>query len=163
MDTQALVNQLRYSAWATDRILDSTASTPAEELHRDLGNSFGGVYGTLVHIYQGDAIWFDRLTDKPTTLLSNYDPGTELPTRWRALHGRYVSWAENLGYAGWDRVVSYKDTKGNPYETPVWQIVLHVVNHATYHRGQIVTMLKQLGRSVVCTDLIVYYRETPRA
>ena len=57
------------------------------------------------------------------------------------------------------RTISYKDTKGNPYETPLWQIVLHVVNHATLHRGQVMAMFRQLGVSPPPTDLIVYYRE----
>jgi len=60
MDSQAIVHQLRYSAWASERSLQSAAAVEQEELHRDLGNSFGGVYGTLVHIYQADAIWWDR-------------------------------------------------------------------------------------------------------
>ena len=57
MDSQAVVHQLRYSAWASERSLQSAAAVEHEELHRDLGNSFGSVYGTLVHIFQGDAIW----------------------------------------------------------------------------------------------------------
>jgi uncharacterized damage-inducible protein DinB len=170
MDTQALVIQLRYSAWATQRILDLTASIPREELFRDLGNSkfnetanAGGLYGTLSHIYQADSIWFDRLIGTPTTDLSVYDPPPEhaaLAATWLAVHDRYIAWSES---SVWGSVVAYHDTKRNPYTTPVWQIVLHIVNHATYHRGQIITMLKQLGRPVIGTDLIAYYREAARA
>ena len=58
MDADALVRQLRYSAWATRRVLDSANALSAEELRRDLGNSYGGVRGTLDHIYQADAIWW---------------------------------------------------------------------------------------------------------
>ena len=66
MDTQALVLQLRYSAWATRRVLESTAALSPEELSRELGNSYGGVHGTLRHIYQADSIWFDKLMGAPT-------------------------------------------------------------------------------------------------
>jgi uncharacterized damage-inducible protein DinB len=173
MDTQVLVIQLRYSAWATKRVLESTASIPQEEFIRDLGNSkfnetenAGGLYGTLSHIYQADAIWFDRLMGNPTSNLSAYDAPVEhaaLSKLWLAVHDRYISWAEKLDAADWDRVVTYKNFKGEPFQTPVWQIVLHVVNHATHHRGQVVTMLRQLGRTPTSIDLILYYRETSRA
>ena len=61
MDCGAVVLQLRYSAWATRRVLDSVRDLSPEEVGRNLGNSYGGVRGTLDHIYQADAIWFDRL------------------------------------------------------------------------------------------------------
>ena len=60
--------------------------------------------------------------------------------------------------ADWDRDVAYRDLKGNPYETPVWRIIAHLVNHDSYHRGQVVTMLRQLGHAPPGTDLILYYR-----
>ena len=157
MDTEALDLQLRYSAWATARVLESTTALSAEEQGRDLGNSYGGVKGTLTHIYQADAIWFDRLMGAPTGDLSKYEPGADF-SEWAQLHDRYVKWAEGLNPTDWDRIVSYRNVKGDAFETPVWQIVLHVVNHASYHRGQITTLLRQLGRAPVGTDLIAYYR-----
>ena len=160
MDSQAVVHQLRYSAWASERSLQSAAAVEHEELHRDLGNSFGGVYGTLVHIYQADAIWWDRLMGANTVNLDQYKPPAEFgdfSKKWLALLEGYVAWGEKLTAAEWDRVVAYRNTKGEPFERAVWQIVLHVVNHATYHRGQITTMLRQLGRKPVGTDLITYY------
>ena len=154
--------QLRYSAWASRRTLESVAPVPPEDLSRDLGSSYGGLHGTLAHIFQADAIWFDRLMGKPTTDLSAYDPPSHLAAlseRWLAVLDGYVCWGEKLDAAGWDRIAHYRNTKGEPFAQPVWQIVLHIVNHATYHRGQITTMLRQLGRTPIGTDLIAYYRE----
>jgi len=157
MDIEALVMQLRYSAWATRRVLESSAALTPEELQRDLGSSYGGVHGTLTHIYQADAIWWDRLMGASTADLAKYTPGANF-SEWLPLHDRYIQWAEGLTPADWDRVAAYRNVKGEPFQTPVWQIVLHVVNHATYHRGQLTTMLRQLGRIPVGTDLIMYYR-----
>src|SRR5262245_44540495 len=157
MDTQALVQQLRYSAWATRRVLEATAALSPDELSRDLGNSYGGVHGTLKHIYQGDSIWFDRLMGAPTGDLSKYEPGSGF-AEWLPLLDRYVTWAEGLTLADWDRVVSYRNVKGEALQTQVWQIVLHLVKHASYHRGQITTLLRQIGRAPIGTDLITYYR-----
>jgi uncharacterized damage-inducible protein DinB len=162
MDTQALVLQLRYSAWATRRVLESTAGLSPDELSRDLGNSYGGVHGTLKHIYQADSIWFDRLMGAPTSDLSKYEPSSGF-SEWIPLLDGYVKWAEQLNAADWDRIVSYRNVKGESLQTPVWQIVLHLVNHASYHRGQVTTLLRQIGRAPVGTDLIAYYRSLPAA
>lgn len=161
MVTDALVLQLRYSAWASRRVLESTVALSSEELHRDLGGSYGCLYDTLAHIFQADSIWWDRLMLKPTGDISVYDPPdelAELSKRWLTVLDTYVSWAEKLPPADWDRIVPHRNIKGEPFEAPVWQIVLHVVNHASYHRGQVTTMLRQLGRAPIGTDLIAYYR-----
>jgi len=157
MDTQALVLQLRYSAWATRRVLECTGALSADDLSRDLGNSYGGVRSTLKHIYQADSIWFDRLMGATTSDLSKYEPSSDF-CEWVPLLDAYVKWAEKLTLADWDRIVSYRNVKGEALQTPVWQIVLHLVNHASYHRGQITTLLRQIGRMPVGTDLITYYR-----
>src|SRR5258708_36167747 len=144
MDSQALVLQLRYSAWATRRVLDSVTALSPEELSGVLASSYGGARGTLEHIYQADAIWFDRLMGVPTSDLSKYKPSVNF-SEWAPLLDGYVKWAEGLAPAGWDRIVSYRNVKGEDFQTPVCQIGLHLVNHASYHRGEITTMLHQIG------------------
>src|SRR5882672_1318717 len=124
MDTAALVLQLRYSAWATRRVLESIAALNPEELQRDLGNSYGGVHGSLTHIFQADSVWFDRLMGAPTVPLSKYTPKADF-SDWTPLLDRYVSWAEGLTAAQWDRVVAHRNVKGEASQQPVWQIVLH--------------------------------------
>jgi uncharacterized damage-inducible protein DinB len=166
MDTQTLVLQLRFSDWATRRVLESAAALSQEELHRNLGNSYGGVFETLAHIFQADAIWFDRLMGVPTDNLDVYEPRADLAglsEQWLALHELYLAWAAALDPADWDRIVPHRNAKGEFSSQAVWRIVLHVVNHASYHRGQITTMLRQLGRKPVATDLMLYYRSLPIA
>ena len=161
MDSTALVLQLRYSAWATRRVLTAVTVLSSDELCRDLGNSYGGVRGTLDHIYRADAIWFDRLMGAPTSNLEAYDPNPDFAGftgQWLALLDRYVSWSEKLSAADWDRIVAYHNIKGEALQQPLWQIVLHIVNHATYHRGQITTLLRQIDRPPIGTDLSAYYR-----
>jgi uncharacterized damage-inducible protein DinB len=166
MDTTGLVQQVRYSAWATRRVLESAGALNGEELHRSLASSYSGVHGTLAHIFQADSIWFDRLEGVSTGSLSAYAPDPDFAAfsqRWLAVLDRWVSWAESLDEAGWDRIVPYRNTKGEPDSQPAWRIALHVVNHASYHRGQITTLLRQLGREPIGTDLIAYYRSlTPQ-
>jgi uncharacterized damage-inducible protein DinB len=60
-------------------------------------------------------------------------------------------------------IVAYKDMKGNPYSQPLWQLVLHVVNHGTHHRGQVSGFLRVMGHTPPPLDLVFYYREQAAA
>ncbi len=134
---------------------------PAEQLVKDLRGSFPSVYGTLVHLYQADSIWMDRLEGRPSGALADYvAPGCtfELREAWLGLLDKMLAWAEALSETEWSRVMSYKSLAGISYTTPLWQMVLHVVNHGTHHRGQITGMLRQLGVKPVGLDLIGFYR-----
>jgi uncharacterized damage-inducible protein DinB len=166
MDSQALVLQVRFTGWATRRVLESVAPLSAEEIQRNLENSYGGIQGTLVHIFQADSVWFDRLHGDSTKGLAAYEPDSDFAAfsgQWLAMLDRWASWAEGLSASDWDRMVAYRNLKGEADTQPCWRIALHVVNHASYHRGQITTMLRQLGYKPVATDLMMYYRSLPAA
>jgi uncharacterized damage-inducible protein DinB len=81
----------------------------------------------------------------------------ELKDAWTALLAKMAAWAEELSENDWPREMSYKTLGGVPHETPLWQMVLHIVNHGTHHRGQITNMLRQLGVKPVNLDLIAFY------
>ena len=110
--------------------------------------------GTLEHIFLADRIWFSRTVD-PRVLQSEETSVTVVASNSKALGGV----GRGVEPPGIMRMVDYKDLKGNPHRTPVWQIALHVVNHATLHRGQAMSLLRQLGVAPPPTDLIFYYRE----
>ena len=82
---------------------------------------------------------------------------TVLQHEWPALLARWQAWGDALQDAS--VAVTYKDLQGNPHTTPLWQIVLHVVNHATHHRGQAAAMIRAMGHTPPPLDLIRYYRE----
>ena len=157
-----VLEHVLYNRWATRRTLQTVGALTPEERDRDLKSSYGGVRGTLVHIYQADRIWFARLQGEPTTSLAVFAPPQEWDAfveDWNGVLDRFVAWAEKLDDVGWRRVVDYRDSKGNPYQTPVYQILLHLTNHNSYHRGQVTAFLRQLGHVPAAQDLIMYYRE----
>jgi len=78
---------------------------------------------------------------------------------WPAVHREWLEWAPLAGDSGWDRIVPHQDSAGNSYRLPAWQIVMHVVNHGSYHRGQIATMMRETGIQPPATDLVMFYRE----
>jgi uncharacterized damage-inducible protein DinB len=115
---------------------------------------------TLAHAFAADRIWLQRIHGNvQNTFIDDKDRqlGT-LKTEWPALQRRWKEWAAPLSDQDVVKKISYKDLKGNPYESPLWQILLHVVNHATHHRGQVSGFLRAMGYTPPPLDLIAYYR-----
>jgi uncharacterized damage-inducible protein DinB len=146
---------IRYSGWASRKLLDAALALPEEQQRREFGVSHKSLIGTLEHIFFADRIWLARTFD-PRVLES----GETLSVAWPQIQKRWEDWAAALSEPDIVRMIEYKDLKGKDHRTPVWQIALHVVNHATLHRGQAMSLLRQLGATPPTTDLIHYYRET---
>ena len=79
--------------------------------------------------------------------------------RWQEIENALLKFVRALSAPELERVIHYHNTKGNPFSDRMWQMLQHLVNHGTYHRGQITTLLRQLGATPVATDLIAFYRE----
>jgi uncharacterized damage-inducible protein DinB len=159
IDSALLKTQLDYTYWASDRLLDAARPLSEEELTRDLGNSFGGVLGTLVHIFQGDRVWLARVSGSPRTALVDPDETwtiDSLQSAWVDVHLGWIDWAGSVSDVR--EVLDYVNMAGEAKQLELWQVVFHLVNHGTYHRGQITTMLRQLGYSPASTDLHGYYQ-----
>jgi uncharacterized damage-inducible protein DinB len=159
-----LVTHLDYTAWASRRLVDAAQQLTPEELTRDFGTSDHSVLGTLVHVFAADRVWLCRVTGSPVPARF-VEPEKDmhlavLQTEWPELLDRWKNWA--AGITNTSAVISYRDMKGNAYESKVWQIVLHLVNHATHHRGQAAGFLRTMGRTPPVLDLIAYHRQLPQ-
>jgi uncharacterized damage-inducible protein DinB len=153
---------LDYNYWAHERMLEAVARLTPERYQRDLGSSFGSVHGTLVHMFSAEWIWSERCHGQSPR--HHVDP-SKFPTldilraEWTALEGQWRDYLAQVGESGVDRVYDYTLLSGLASRAPVWQILQHVVNHGTYHRGQVTTMVRQLGAEPPQpTDLIAFYR-----
>lgn len=158
IDSEFLRLQADYSRWASERSIEAARTLSEEELTRDLGNSYGGVMGTLTHIFYADRVWLSRLEGRPRTTMSDEGESWTLDTlaiAWTGIAERFAIWAS--GVADSEAILEYTNLAGKPGSLPIWQVMLHVVNHATYHRGQITTMLRQLGKTPISTDLHTFY------
>ena len=152
---------LRYHGWASQRLLDAAAGLSPDQLYREMTVSHSGLIRTLEHIFFADRIWFKRVVDPDLEVQRSGDqPHQSLPVEWPQIQKRWEDWAASLTDADLNRVVSYKLLSGDPGQSPLWHIMLHLVNHGTYHRGQAAAMLKQLGAPLPPTDMIVFYRTT---
>jgi uncharacterized damage-inducible protein DinB len=148
-----------YNRWANARILDPVSRLTAEEFDRTLGGSFPSIRLTLAHIYAAEWIWLERWHGRSPRGLP---PAQEVPTlealceKWRPVEESCRAFVEGLTEDRMREIVSYVNVKGEAWKYPLGEMLVHVVNHSTYHRGQAVTMLRQLGKAPLATDYLVF-------
>ncbi len=152
---------LDYTTWASARLLEAAGTLSPEELARDFGTADKSVVGSLAHVYAADRIWMVRIEGKPPVpFITQEDRDLAVLNRdWPALLDAWKQWAAGLTDESLATMASYKDLKGNAYTTPYWQIILHVVNHGTHHRGQVSGFLRAMGHIPPPLDLMAYYRQ----
>jgi uncharacterized damage-inducible protein DinB len=151
-----------FNAWANHRTIEACAPLPPEQFTRDLGSSFGSVRDTLAHIYGAEWIWLERWHGRTPAALPAAKDFPNLDTlrrRFAEIDRDLVDYAASLNADDLSHVVSYKTTTGAQQAQPLWQMLQHLANHGTYHRGQVAAMLRQLGAKPTGTDLIGFYRE----
>jgi uncharacterized damage-inducible protein DinB len=155
-----------YNAWANRRAMEAAAALTPEQFTKPLGSSFSSVRDTLAHIYGAEWIWLERFQGRSPASLPDVNQFTDLASlreRWIEQEARLLGFVRGLTQADLDRVMEYKTLKFGVYRNPLWQSMQHLVNHGTYHRGQVTTLLRQLGAQPILTDLMHFYRERPTA
>ncbi len=152
-----------YNYWARDRVLASAEQLPPEQLSRNLGSSFGSVLATLLHMQSAEWVWYRRWQgESPTARADQTHLRTVDAVResWLPLERDIRSFVGGLDPAGLARVIEYRTLDLQPGSSAYWQMIVHLVNHGSYHRGQVATMLRQLGATPAqSTDMIVFFRE----
>jgi uncharacterized damage-inducible protein DinB len=157
---------LDYTVWANHKLVRAAATLSVDDFKRELGGSHGGVRGTLTHILGAEWIWLERWKGvSPTRRIDEgeFEDVLALRERWKAIEGHRASWFESLRERDIAEVVRYKALDGQGFAAPLWQLVQHLANHSTYHRGQVLHLLRQLGAKPVSTDLLYYDREQAAA
>jgi uncharacterized damage-inducible protein DinB len=165
MTRDYLNDLLDFHYWARDRVLAAARALSTEQYERPMGNSFSSVRDTLNHIYQAEWIWYSRWNGtSPTGFPGQFPDNATIAARWSDLERQVRDYLGEQDEAGLGRVISYRLISGKESSSPLWHMVAHVVNHATYHRGQVATLLRQLGASPpASTDMITFFRERASA
>ena len=151
-----------YNAWADRRVLEAASALSKEEFLKPMGSSFSSIRDTLGHIFGVEWLWLERFQGRSPASIPDGNEFTEtnvLKARWMEFEPTLLKFARGLTESDLDRVMEYKTMKFGVYTNPLWQSMLHLVNHGTYHRGQVTTMLRQLGTQPILTDLMHFYRE----
>ncbi len=162
-DVRALFD---YNTWANHRSLDAAAQLIVEEFVKPLGSSFSSIRDTLVHICSGEWVWFERFHARvPSAFpdLSHLQTVEALRKHWEPQERQLLDYVHGLAQTDLNRVIEYKTFNFGMYSNPLWQSLQHLANHGTYHRGQVTTMIRQLGGKPILTDLMHFYRERAAA
>jgi len=151
-----------YNYWARDRQLEACAALTEEQFLRPMGSSYSSVRDTLAHLVVVEWVWHERwLGRSPNRLEAQAFAAETFPNlavirdRWRSIEADIRGYLAGLGEPALKQPLTYTNMKGERWTYPLWQVLLHVVNHQTYHRGQITTLLRQLGVEAPAVDYLV--------
>ena len=151
---------LDYHAWATWRLVGAVGLLTPEERSRDFKTSDNSPLNTLAHVFAADRLWLARMHgESPTKLIDPSDRELSVLTKeWPGVLEGWKQYLSPLSDQAVQQNIAYRDLRANPYQQPVWQILLHVVNHGTHHRGQVSGFLRAMGHQPPPVDLIAFYR-----
>lgn len=155
-----ILDLFAYNRWANGRLLDAAGQLSDDQFTHALGGSFPSLRDTLAHMLAADWVWLSRWQGDPLGTAPDLSGCTDIAAirgRWEVLEAAQSAYLAGLTEASLARPVSIITRTGLSLELPMRDTLRHVVNHATYHRGQVVTLLRQLGAEAVSTDLTLYY------
>lgn len=147
--------------WANQRIIACLLKLPEELLNKEIPSSFSTIHTTLMHVWDAERIWWERLTLKEVKFapLSFQGSTNDIARGLLEQDGLWASWLAETPEDALNELFSYRNSRGEPFEQPLSHVVMHLFNHGTYHRGQLVTMLRHCGvYNIPPTDFIVWSR-----
>lgn len=151
-----------YNRWANHRALAASGKLEGDAFTRPMGSSFSSLRDTLAHILGAEWIWLERWLGRfPTALLDAADFPTvqSLASRWEIVERDHTRFFQALTPQDVEKNLAYLNRSGQRFSYPLWRQMVHVVNHSSYHRGQVTTLLRQLGAEAIDTDFLVYCDE----
>jgi uncharacterized damage-inducible protein DinB len=156
--TDSLASLVAYTRWADRRLLEPCAALTPSQYTLELGGSFPSVQATVAHLAGAAKLWSLRVGGLPYGGLMPVAEIPDVATALARLDEAYVIF-ETVA-AEWEaarfETFTFRNIAGVEISKPRWQCFRHIVNHGTYHRGQIATMLRQLGVKPPLTDLLYW-------
>ena len=156
----------RYNAWANKLIFDAVAALPEGEATKERKSLFKNMVHTLNHNYVIDRIWQAHLEGREHGYAArntpDHPPLAELRREQQTVDEWYIAWSDALADAALEERVSFTLIGGKPGEMTRGEILLHVVNHTSYHRGFVADLFYQVSARPPTTDLPVFLREHER-
>jgi len=148
----------RYNRWMNERLYAVVGEFDASERTRDRGAFFGSMHGTLNHILWGDRVWLGRFTGEPCTVKAfgsdMYADFAELVRQRDETDLSILSWAARVTPQWLASMLEYRAASdGRQRRLPAWIAATHLFGHATHHRGQLTTLIRQAGKNPGVTDL----------
>jgi uncharacterized damage-inducible protein DinB len=166
MNIEQLRSLFAYNQWANGRLLDAAAHLKAEDFTRELKASHGSVRGTLVHIVFGEWDWLRLWLGEPAKDIAQREPPPEafpdvatLRLEWATIVRDQQAFIETLNDERLNAAFSFENFQGEQSAFALADTMQHVLNHSSYHRGQVVTLLRQLGHTPPGSDFLIFLLE----
>ncbi len=152
-----------YNLLANQRLTEVINNLSDEKIHEEIVSSFSSIYKTLLHLWDVESIWWQRmkLTETQVWQSETFKGSlTELIKNLLTQSKQWKEWVELATEAAINHEFLYRNSKADQFKQPTHDMLLHLFNHQTYHRGQLVTMLRQAGETnIPNTDLIAFLRK----
>jgi uncharacterized damage-inducible protein DinB len=162
MTKKYFIELSEYHAWANEQVCGWLEKISEEEWNRPLVSSFNSLRETILHVAGAEKIWVERLLKYPAlrTLSETFNGSKkELIKIWKEISKSFKKLIKDMPEDQFHQKLKYKTTKGIEYNQPYYQLLAHVINHSTYHRGQVVTMLREVGfTDLNSTDLATFFK-----
>ncbi len=159
---ELLVHFAQYHSWANKKLFERINKLSDEQIHADVKSSFSGLFKTVQHMWFAEDVWWQRLH-----LAENINPAAvdftggfrQLQELYTKQSAQWEEWVKKSSENQINHVFAYQNSKKEQFKQPVHEVLLHLFNHATFHRGQLVTILRQLGiTDIPQTDFLIYCR-----
>ncbi len=163
MDKQDLQLLIAYNCWSNEKVLGVVSKISGEDFKKKLETGFNPVRETLIHIFECEAGWLKicrGISDNNNINIENNSESLEsIKRKWFDLNENFQKYVEALTDEDSKRKISYQNDAGKSYEDALEHLIQHLVNHSTYHRGQIMTHLRQIKAETVNTDFLSFIDE----
>lgn len=151
-----------YNYWASKLIFDVILKLTEEEQQKELPSSFNSLYKTILHMWDAENIWWQRMKLQDRLVIPSENFKGSMQDVINSLlqqSKQWEDWIANASDMSIDHVFQYQNSKKEQFKQPIYQMLLHVFNHGTYHRGQLINMLRQLNvKKIPQTDFIIWSR-----
>lgn len=162
MTVEEIRSLYAYNEWANARLLAVIAGLAEDRLTAEIPSSFPSILGTLAHIVAAEWVWLRRWKGENPTGFPDWlsvPSLVEVRAKLAEIEAERAAFVGSLSDADLDRPLDYRTLAGDPFRNRLADLLVHVVNHSSYHRGQLTTMLRQVGATPVATDFVVFKRE----
>jgi uncharacterized damage-inducible protein DinB len=162
MNLRALTHLVAYHHWATSRLFSALSALPADALDQPVGGSFGTARGLLRHILGAEEVWMQRLhghSPRAFPAVTSCVAVSDFQAAWGAVRTAQHTFISGLGSEQLEAPIGYINFRGESWAYPLDAVLLHLVNHGTYHRGQLAHVIRQLGQTPPATDYLVFADE----
>lgn len=160
---ELFIQYANYNLWANQLMTDAIRALPENIQHQEIKSSFPSLFKTVLHVWNAENIWWQRI--KLLEVVTQPGPDfqgdfNELSQKLLQQNKLWLDWVSNAPQHMFNHVFEYRNLKKELFKQPVSEVLMHLFNHGTYHRGQLVTMLRQAGvEKIPATDFIVWSRK----